>query len=195
MHIRMNADSTIRPGIDALPKPPEPELVQDPNISLRLAEQKGQYMQLEIGQIYEGRVKSITQYGAFVEVSGGDGERPVTGMVHISEVANSFVRDIHEFLQEEDVVRVKVIAVNPQGKISMSVKQAADPETEKAGKEPPRKRREPQKPRVYEPKRSIPQSEMSFEDKLLHFKQASEEKICDLKRGSERRGGSRSRRS
>ena len=150
-------------------------------------------MQLEIGQIYEGRVKSITQYGAFVEVPGAEGEKPVTGMVHISEIANSFVRDIHDFLQEDDTVRVKVIAVNPQGKISMSVKQAEPVQT---GETPaPKKRREPQKPRVYEPKRSVPQSEMSFEDKLLHFKQASEEKICDLKRGSERRGGSRSRRS
>ncbi|MBR6108024.1 MAG: S1 RNA-binding domain-containing protein [Oscillospiraceae bacterium] len=153
-------------------------------------------MHLEIGEIYEGRVKSITQYGAFVEVAGGEGERPVTGMVHISEVANTFVRDIHDFLQEDDVVRVKVIAVNPQGKISMSVKQADAAEGEPQKQElPPRKRRESQKPRIYEPKRSVPQSEMSFEDKLLHFKQASEEKICDLKRGSERRGGSRSRRS
>lgn len=152
-------------------------------------------MHLEIGEIYEGRVKSITQYGAFVEVAGGEGERPVTGMVHISEVANTFVRDIHEFLQEDDVVRVKVIAVNPQGKISMSVKQAAEALGEAQKPEPQRRRRDSQKPRIYEPKRSVPQSEMSFEDKLLHFKQASEEKICDLKRGSERRGGSRSRRS
>lgn len=151
-------------------------------------------MHLEIGEIYEGRVKSITQYGAFVEVAGAEGERPVTGMVHISEVADCFVRDIHEFLQEDDTVRVKVIAVSPQGKISMSVKQAAE-ETGMPQPAPKPKRREPQKPRVYEPKRSVPQSEMSFEDKLLHFKQASEEKICDLKRGSERRGGSRSRRS
>ena len=158
------------------------------------AERKGQYMQLEIGQIYEGRVKSITQYGAFVEVPGGEGERPVTGMVHISEIANTFVRDIHDFLQEDDAVRVKVIGVTPQGKISMSVKQA-EPEQKGEDTPAPKKRREPQKPRIYEPKRSVPQSEMSFEDKLLHFKQASEEKICDLKRGSERRGGSRSRRS
>lgn len=150
-------------------------------------------MQLEIGQIYEGVVRSITPYGAFVDVANDGGQRPLTGMVHISEVANTFVRDIHDFLHENDAVRVKVIGVNPQGKVSMSVKQA---ETENAeGEAPVRKKREPQKPRIYEPKRSVPQSEMSFEDKLLHFKQASEEKICDLKRGSERRSGSRSRRS
>jgi len=154
-------------------------------------------MQLEIGQVYEGRVKSIVQYGAFVEVSGDDGERPATGMVHISEIANTFVRDIHEFLHEEDVVLVKVIAVNPQGKVSMSMKQAAEPAAEEREQRPKqeRKRRDTSKPRVYEPKRSIPQSEMSFEEKLMHFKQTSDETICDLKRGSERKGGSRSRRS
>lgn len=149
-------------------------------------------MQLEIGQIYEGVVKNITQYGAFVEVPAEDGQKPLTGMVHISEVANTFVRDIRDFLHEEDAVRVKVIGVNPQGKVSMSIRKAAEQSDAPA---PQRKKREPQKPRIYEPKRSVPQSEMSFEDKLLHFKQASEEKICDLKRGSERRGGSRSRRS
>ena len=150
-------------------------------------------MALETGAIYEGIVKSITQYGAFVEVSTAEGEKPVTGMVHISEVANAFVRDIRDFLNEGDSVRVKVIGVNPQGKISMSVKQAA--ETEAPAEQPRRRPRSQPKPLIYEPKRSVPQSEMSFEDKLLHFKQASEEKICDLRRGSERRSGSRSRRS
>ena len=148
-------------------------------------------MLLENGQIYAGKVKSITPYGAFVEIREAEGSEAVTGMVHISEVANAFVRDIHDFLHENDSVRVKMLGVNPQGKISLSIKQAvADTPSEK----PQRRPREQQKPRVYEPKRVIPQSEMSFEDKLLHFKQASEEKICDLKRGSERRGGSRSRR-
>ena len=148
-------------------------------------------MQLEIGQIYEGRVRSITQYGAFVEVCGENEQDSATGMVHISEVANTFVKEIRDFLHENDTVRVKVIGVNPQGKISMSVKQAEEP---KQQEKPQRRPRDPQTPRIYEPKRSVPQSEMSFEDKLLHFKQASEEKICDLKRGSERRSGSRSRR-
>jgi S1 RNA binding domain protein len=142
-------------------------------------------MQAEIGKVYDGKVTGVLKFGAFVEMEDG-----VSGMVHISEVANTFVKDIHDFLHENDTVRVKVLGVNPQGKVSMSVKQAE----ERPEKKQPRKPRDPQKPRVYEPKRSVPQSEMSFEDKLLHFKQASEEKICDLKRGSERRGGSRSRR-
>lgn len=148
-------------------------------------------MQLEIGQIYEGRIKSIAPYGAFVEVSGEGEPSTVTGMVHISEIANTFVRDIHDFIHENDTVKVKVLDITEQGKISMSMKQAV-PEDEKK-QQMQRKPRDNQKPRVYEPKKSIPQSEMSFEDMLLHFKQCSEENICDLKRGSERKGGSRSR--
>ena len=54
-------------------------------------------MQLEIGQVYEGTVTGITQYGAFVEVHPADSEK-VTGMVHISEIADTFVKDIHDFL-------------------------------------------------------------------------------------------------
>lgn len=158
-------------------------------------------MQLEIGQIYEGHVKNITQYGAFVEVTAineAGASVTVTGMVHISEVANTFVRDIHDFLKEDDTVRVKVLGVNPQGKISFSIKQAMPNEGQASGeggqqKRRPRENRDAQKPRVYEPKKHIPQSEMSFEDMMLHFKQCSEENICDLKRGSERKGGSRSR--
>ncbi len=153
-------------------------------------------MQLEIGQVYEGTVTGITQYGAFVEVHPTESER-VTGMVHISEIADTFVRDIHDFLHESDTVQVRMIGVNPQGKISFSMRQAQPEKTdEQMPKQAPRpKKKDSPRPRVYEPKPVVPQSEMSFEDKLLHFKQASEEKICDLKRGSERRGGSRSRRS
>lgn len=149
-------------------------------------------MQLEVGQIYEGIVKGITQYGAFVEVTGEGETKAVTGMVHISEITNSFVKDIHDYLSENDTVKVKVIGVTPQGKISMSIKQAAAGE-EQAQEQRQKKRREAPKPRVWEPKRSVPQSEMTFEDMLLRFKQHSEENICDLKRGSERKGGSRSR--
>ncbi len=150
-------------------------------------------MQLEVGQIYEGCVKSITPYGAFVEVKGEGDSGAVTGMVHISEITNSFVKDIHDHLSENDTVKVKVIGVNPQGKISMSIKQAAAGEQSSEQEQRPRKRREAPKPRVWEPKRPVPQSEMTFEDMLLRFKQHSEENICDLKRGSERKGGSRSK--
>lgn len=152
-------------------------------------------MQLEIGSIYEGTVKSIAQYGVFVEITATDADgksAKVTGMVHISEIADSFVRDIRDFVQEQDTVRVKVLDQTAQGRLSLSLRQAAE---QKPAAQKPKKPRDTGKPRVYEPKRSVPQSEMSFEDKLQHFKQVSEDKRCDLRRGSERRGGARNPRS
>lgn len=152
-------------------------------------------MQLEIGKIYEGKVKGITAYGAFVEVPM-EGGKPVTGMVHISEVANTYVSDIHEFLSEGQSVQVKVIAVNEQGKISMSVKKAA-PESEAAPQQPqkPRqpRRQEREKGIVWEPKPQKPQSEMTFEDMMSRFKQHSEERISDIKRNTDRKNKSRRR--
>lgn len=156
-------------------------------------------MQLEIGSVHEGRVKGITQYGAFVEISTADESgavRTVTGMVHISEVSDTFVRDIREFLHEQDSVRVKVLAYTPEGRLSLSIRKASeDAEGQSRGEQQagrtPKQRRQP-KPYVYEPKKAVPQSEMSFEDKLRHFTQQSEEKRCELRRGNERRGGSRS---
>ena len=86
-------------------------------------------MQLEIGSVHEGRVKGITQYGAFVEISTADESgavRTVTGMVHISEVSDTFVRDIREFLHEQDSVRVKVLAYTPEGRLSLSIRKASE---------------------------------------------------------------------
>ena len=70
------------------------------------------------GNILEGTVVNITNFGVFVEIEGK------TGLVHISEVADSFVKDIREHLSEQDKVKVKVISIDDNGKISLSIKQA-----------------------------------------------------------------------
>ena len=75
-------------------------------------------MTLMAGNILEGTVVNITNFGAFVEIEGK------TGLVHISEVADSFVKDIREHLNEQDKVKVKVISIDDNGKISLSIKQA-----------------------------------------------------------------------
>ncbi len=144
-------------------------------------------MQLEIGKIYTGKVKGITQYGAFVDIDGGG-----NGMVHISEIANTYVNEIRDHLTEGQEVRVKVIGINDAGKVSLSIKKAAAPtgeQQEKPRSAPPRERRS--KPVVWEPKKTVPQSEMSFEDMMSHFKQSSEERIGDLKRSTDRKNGTR----
>ena len=76
-------------------------------------------MQLEVGKIYEGKVTGITKFGAFVEL-----DKDTTGMVHISEVANTFVNDIKDHIQEGQTVKVKVLSVGEDKKISLSIKKA-----------------------------------------------------------------------
>ena len=76
-------------------------------------------MTLMAGNILEGTVVNITNFGAFVELEGNK-----TGLVHISEVADSFVKDIRVHLKEQDKVKVKVISIDDNGKISLSIKQA-----------------------------------------------------------------------
>ena len=139
-------------------------------------------MQLEIGKIYDGKVKGIAQYGAFVEIEGAG-----TGMVHISEIANSFVKDVKDYLSENQIVKVKVLSISDDGKIGLSIKKANENDEEQLK---PTKRPE-RKPNVWEPKKQPPVTELGFEEMLTRFKQNSEEKICALKRNTERKNGSR----
>lgn len=167
-------------------------------------------MQIEEGKIFEGTVKNIAKYGAFVDVVTESGEK-FSGMVHISEVSHTYVNDITEFLKEGQTVKVKVIGTNPQGKISLSMKQCEEkPQTPNRGKrefkkdhnsngsgerrsdrpEGSRPNREP-KPIIWEPKKKPQPSEMTFEDMLAQFKQNSEDRMVDIKRGTERKNHSR----
>ena len=63
-------------------------------------------MQVEVGAIIEGKITGITKFGAFVEL--GEGK---TGMVHISEVASTYVKEIRDHIQEGQTVKVKVLPV------------------------------------------------------------------------------------
>ena len=161
-------------------------------------------MQVETGAILEGKVTGITNFGAFVELPDGQ-----TGMVHISEVANTFVTDIHAHLQENQQVKVKVLSVGENGKISLSIKKALPQEAggKQRGGRPqgggqsraPRAPRTPREP-VVSPGRpgsfewQNASAGTTFEDMMSHFKQTSDEKISDLKRSSEGRHGGYSRR-
>ena len=76
-------------------------------------------MNLEVGMIVEGKVTGITKFGAFVDLDGGK-----TGMVHISEVAPTYVNDIKDYLTEGQTVKVKIITIGDDGKISLSIRKA-----------------------------------------------------------------------
>ncbi len=88
-------------------------------------------MGLEVGEIYEGKVTGITKFGAFVSFEGGQ-----TGMVHISEIAPTFVSEIKDFVSEGQTVRVKVLSVSEEGKISLSIKKALPPEEQHKPRRP-----------------------------------------------------------
>lgn len=145
-------------------------------------------MSLEVGMIVEGKVSGITKFGAFVDLEGGK-----TGMVHISEVAPTFVNDIRDHLTEGQTVKVKVLSIGDDGKISLSIKKAQPPQNNgqrRQGRSPSSQPRARSAAGGYEwqpPKSTEPSS---FEDMLSKFKQTSDEKISNLKRANESRRGS-----
>lgn len=111
-------------------------------------------MELSVGALLDGKVKSITNFGAFVQLECGR-----TGLVHITEIANCYVKDIHDHLSEGQTVRVKVIAIDDAGKIRLSVKQAA----------------ELPHPRV--PRPETCRAPQTFEEKLKQFMSDSDQRI------------------
>lgn len=132
-------------------------------------------MELTVGAIIEGKVTGITNFGAFVDL--GDGK---TGMVHISEVALTYVSDIHQFVKENDTVKVKVLNIDENGKVSLSIKKALENNKPKSeGRRAPAKAYVPDTSFVWgEQKKEA----VSFEDMMNKFKQTSDEKMSDLKR-------------
>ena len=139
-------------------------------------------MQLEVGMILEGKVTGITKFGAFVELPGGR-----TGMVHISEVAPTFVKEIRDFVSENQTVKVKILNIGEDGKIGLSMKRAVEPPP-RSGNSGPRAPR-PARPGNYE-WQSRRNEGGTFEEMMSRFKQTSDEKMSDLKRCMEsKRGG------
>jgi len=134
-------------------------------------------MVLEVGSVLPGKVTGITKFGAFVSL--GEGK---SGLVHISEIANSYVSDIRDYLSDGQEVTVKVIGIDENGRINLSIKAA-----------------QPQKPRPAAPRRSSPQpsggaqpgADMSFEEKLRRFMQDSDSKISGLRQYADRRSSRR----
>jgi S1 RNA binding domain protein len=135
-------------------------------------------MSVPVGSVLEGKVTGITSFGAFVQLKDGP-----TGLVHISEIADTYVRDVNDFLKVDDEVRVKVISVK-DGKIGLSIKQAS-PEysVSIAGRRP-----------ADRGQRRGPRSNASFEEKISKFLKDSEDRLSDLTRNTEsKRGGRGSR--
>lgn len=150
-------------------------------------------MEFGVGTIVEGKVTGITKFGAFVSLPEGK-----SGLVHISEIAYSYVNDVKDHLKEGQEVKVKVIGIDENGRINLSIKKAMDPPPRPAGHGSHGGQGRPGgrsggfsggfrgKPAPAEP--------TTFEDRLKQFMASSDSKLSELRqaeRRSSRRGGRR----
>lgn len=171
-------------------------------------------MQLEVGSIVQGKVSGITNFGAFIDIVDGK-----TGMVHISEISTDYVDKIADHLQLHQEVKVKILAVTPEGKISLSIRKAVpslpknnttfknnfnDRGFDKDNVAQVDKRKQSVNGVVrnngsaYQQnagKRSNPPSDNSFESMISKFKQTSDDKMYDLKKHIDVKRGSSNRKS
>ena len=131
-------------------------------------------MEFTPGAILDGTVRSIASFGAFVDLPEGK-----TGLVHISEVASSYVTDIRQHLTEGQAVRVKLLSTDERGRLSLSIKQAAERLAEPRRSSEERSFRRPApRPQSFQPVRTEPES---FEEKLKQFMADSNSKISGVR--------------
>ncbi|MDO5018456.1 MAG: S1 RNA-binding domain-containing protein [Lagierella massiliensis] len=132
-------------------------------------------MSISVGQILEGKVTGITNFGAFVSFPEGE-----NGLVHISEISNEYVEKIDDFLKVNDKVKVKVISIK-DGKVSLSIKQAE---------------KKTSRPEEINWNDQSENKDMSFEDKISKFLKESNEKYVEMRtRDNKRKQGNRKSKS
>lgn len=147
------------------------------------------------GDIVTGKVTSIMKFGAFVALEGGK-----SGLVHISEIADTYVSDVHQFLSEGQEVKVKILPADKAGRINLSIKKAAAPAAPQENRPAqPRAPFQPRSaaPRAPQPRTAPPPVEMpapraasagdSFEEKLRAFMKDSESKMSSMKNPPEKK--------
>ena len=156
-------------------------------------------MELGVGAIVDGKVTGITKFGAFVALPEGK-----SGLVHISEIAYSYVNEVSDHLHEGQEVKVKIIGIDQSNRINLSIKQV-EPPPQRAprqgagqrqnggGGRPPRQGGGSSRPMGFV--HQAPKEPTDFEDRLKQFMQSSDSKLSELryieKKGGNRRGGGR----
>ncbi|MGX5376646.1 S1 domain-containing RNA-binding protein [Ligilactobacillus sp. LYQ135] len=146
-------------------------------------------MTVEVGTKVAGKVSGITNFGAFVDL--GDKQ---TGLVHISEVSNTYVKDIHDVLQVGDEVQVKVLKIGDDGKISLSIKQAMPKPKNSEQNNQRNNNHQGKQQRFHGNKQNHPKKD--FDALLAGFLKESDERLTSLKRNTDgKRGGRGGRRS
>ena len=154
-------------------------------------------MELGVGAIVDGKVTGITKFGAFVSLPEGK-----SGLVHISEIAYSYVNEVSDHLHEGQEVRVKIIGIDQAKRINLSIKQVEPPPQraprqggprQGGGSRPPRQGGGSSRPMGFV--HQAPKEPTDFEDRLKQFMQSSDSKLSELryieKKGGNRRGGGR----
>jgi S1 RNA binding domain protein len=134
-------------------------------------------MPVVVGEIVEGVVTGITNFGAFIQLSEGK-----SGLVHISEISHDYVEKVTDYLKKDQKVKVKILSISKEGKISLSIRQA--------------------KPKTNKPveiewnKPDDKQKNMSFEDKLSRFLKESNERMDQIKvRDNKKNSGFRTKKT
>jgi len=140
-------------------------------------------MEFGVGSILEGKVTGITKFGAFVSLPEGK-----SGLVHISEIAYSYVNDVKEYLKEGQEVKVKVIGIDENGRINLSIKKAMDPPPRPAGQGRPMGGGR-QQSAGFRP--AAPKAPETFEDRLKQFMASSDSKLSEIRAADNRRGSRR----
>lgn len=139
-------------------------------------------MSIEVGSKVEGKVTGIANFGAFIDLGNNK-----TGLVHISEVSDSYVENINEELEVGQAVTVKVLSIAPDGKIGLSIRKAQDnlAEEPKRSKAPSRERQSSSNKRSSAPKKQ------DFDSLMSSFLKDSEDRLTSIKRNTESKRGGR----
>lgn len=151
-------------------------------------------MSIEVGSKLEGKVTGITHFGAFIELAGG-----VTGLVHISEIADDYVKDVNDHMKIADIVTVKVINVDKDGKIGLSIRKAVDKPVEQRSARPERSSNSFQRGdgerggarRGGFDRGGRSGGKPTFEEHMSRFLKDSEERISSLRKNTESKRGGR----
>jgi S1 RNA binding domain protein len=128
-----------------------------------------------IGKVVSGSVTNVANFGAFVLLEDNQ-----EGLIHISEIANEFISDIHKYIKSGDKVKVKVLARNNKKKLELSLKKAQDADSSDEKTDVPKKRETP----IIKKQRNP-----NFEDKLNGFLKRSEERQIDIRRNLKNKQG------
>lgn len=132
-------------------------------------------MPVSVGDILEGKITDIMQYGVFVKLNEGK-----SGLVHISEVSNEYVEDINQVVKKGDTVKVKILSIDGNGKIALSIKKAMP--------------REDKRVRNTNREKKVEEGPQTLDDMLSKFLKDSDERQLDLKRSMESKRGYSKRR-